>query len=652
MRLWKGSPKVLRIRRRNNKISFRIAVITLLTAVLCIFGLIRFMYNTLKIQESYTRIIEEDYANVSHMQGISRNMQQHQILVMSYMVEDDVDMRSGYEQRALDLKEDVMKSIIPFGTSLKGTKYESFYHDIYSGLIVYFNNIDIVFKFRNRGDVATAYHFMSSSLQENLTRVNDNMDLLNLILEGDMEKAKIQIDRRSMSSRRESALILILVVVSAISSIFLCTRISDQATGTDLLTGTANFAHLIDFGQKLQKNGKLAQYSGIAISIRNFKFINQEYGSNAGDRVLQQYAEKLSALLGQGELLARNGGDNFIMLIKQSEVRKVLEKVGQVEVELPDDAGKITLHSRCGVYDVKEDDEDINRVVDACNLALADARKRGNVDQVWFENTLIGELVERKEVLERYQDGLKKEEFIVYYQPKVDMRDNRLCGGEALVRWSRDGVIIPPYEFIPVLEEEGVVTGLDYYVLERVCRDIKNWIGEGMEPVRISTNFSKLHLKNPDFASRILGIVDRYGLDGRHIEIELTESSGYEDFEALQQFVNAMKERGISTSIDDFGTGYSSLSLLKDLDADVVKLDRSFLFGLEGGDKLTAKLIANIVRMIGDLNRKVICEGVETKEHVDFLTGVGCYLAQGFLYDKPLRREIFEERLKDPVYKL
>ena len=98
--------------------------------------------------------------------------------------------------------------------------------------------------------------------------------------------------------------------------------------------------------------------------------------------------------------------------------------------------------------------------------------------------------------------------------------------------------------------------------------------------------------------------------------------------------------------------GYSSLSLLKDLDADVVKLDRSFLFGLEGGDKLTAKLIANIVRMIGDLNRKVICEGVETKEHVDFLTGVGCYLAQGFLYDKPLRREIFEERLKDPVYKL
>ena len=132
----------------------------------------------------------------------------------------------------------------------------------------------------------------------------------------------------------------------------------------------------------------------------------------------------------------------------------------------------------------------------------------------------------------------------------------------------------------------------------------------------------------------------------------MTESSGYEDFEALQQFVNAMKERGISTSIDDFGTGYSSLSLLKDLDADVVKLDRSFLFGLEGGDKLTAKLIANIVRMIGDLNRKVICEGVETKEHVDFLTGVGCYLAQGFLSDKPLRREIFEERLKDPVYKL
>lgn len=642
----------MRIRRRNNKISVRIAVITLITALLCILGLVRFMLNTLKIQEAYTQITEEDYANVSYMQGISRNMQQHQILVMSHLIEEDERTRSIYEEHAEGLKEDMMNSIISFGANLKGTKYESFYHDIYSGLVVYFNNIDIVFGFRNRGDVATAYHFMSSSLQDNVTRVNDNMDLLNLILEGDMEKAKVQIDKSSTASRRESTVILIVVIVSAVVSIFLCTKISDEATGTDLLTGTANFASLIKSGQKLQKSGKLSQYSGIAVSIRNFKFINQEYGSNAGDRVLQQYAEKLSSMLGPGELLARNGGDNFIMLIKQSEVRKVLEKLSSVEVELPEDGGKITLLSRCGVYDVKEDDEDINRVVDACNLALADARKRGNVDQVWFENALIGELVERKEILERYQEGLKKKEFIVYYQPKVDMRDNRICGGEALVRWLRDGVIVPPYEFVPVLEEEGSITALDYYVLERVCHDIKSWMEAGIEPVKISSNFSKLHLKNPAFASRILGIVDRNGIDGKYIEIELTESSGYEDFDALKNFVNAMKERGISTSIDDFGTGYSSLSLLKDLDADVVKLDRSFLFGLEGGDKLTSKLIANIVRMIGDLNRKVICEGVETKEHVEFLTGVGCYLAQGFLYDKPLHHEKFEERLKDPVYKL
>ena len=308
----------MRIRRRNNKISVRIAVITLVTAVLCITGLVRLLRNTQRVQESYTRIVEEDYANVSCMHDISRKMQEHQILLISHLLEDDENMRFVYEQRALVLKNEMMNSLAVFGANLKGTKYESFYHDIYSGLIGHFSNIDIIFTFRNKGDVATAAHFMNTSFQDDLKRVNEDMDLLNLILEGDMEKAKDQIDRRSTVTRRESTGILVLVVLSAVICIFLCTKISDEAAGTDLLTGTANFAYLIKFGQKLKKKGKLSQYSGIAVSIRNFKFINQEYGSNAGDKVLQQYAEKLSAMLGKGELLARNGGDNFIMLVRHT----------------------------------------------------------------------------------------------------------------------------------------------------------------------------------------------------------------------------------------------------------------------------------------------------------------------------------------------
>ena len=172
----------------------------------------------------------------------------------------------------------------------------------------------------------------------------------------------------------------------------------------------------------------------------------------------------------------------------------------------------------------------------------------------------------------------------------------------------------------------------------------------GIPLVKISSNFSKLHLKNNDFSSRILALLLRYDVDPKLVEIELTESSGYQDFEALTKFVDCMNAANVSTSIDDFGTGYSSLSMLRDLNVDVIKLDRSFFRNVDSEDTADKKMVENVIHMIQDLDREIICEGIETKQQAEFLKQVQSPIVQGFLFDKPLDREAFEKRMKKPVY--
>ena len=259
---------------------------------------------------------------------------------------------------------------------------------------------------------------------------------------------------------------------------------------------------------------------------------------------------------------------------------------------------------------------------------------------------MMERMLKDKEISAIFPMAIKKEQFEVYYQPKVNILDQTICGCEALVRWNRNGRLISPMEFIPVLEKEGTICALDFYVLERVCIAIKSWIQRGIKPVRVSTNFSKIHLKNPMLADKIFEVIEKYDIDPQYIEIELTEMSGYDNYDNLAMFIKNMRERGVHTSIDDFGTGYSSLNLLTDLDVDTVKLDKSYSIRLDNNEAKTKILIRNIVNMVHDLGFKVIAEGVETPEQADFLREIGCSTVQGYLYDKPLPLAEFEERLK------
>ena len=216
----------------------------------------------------------------------------------------------------------------------------------------------------------------------------------------------------------------------------------------------------------------------------------------------------------------------------------------------------------------------------------------------------------------------------------------------------KNGKVVPPADFIPLFERDGSVCRLDFYVLDQVCRDIKAWKQQGIEPVTISVNFSKTHLHNPKVAEEILAVIGTYGIESKYIEIELTEMSDYSDYLALKTLVSKMKSHGIKTSIDDFGTGFSSLNLLTDFMFDIVKLDKSFLDNIEKHGSGTDEIVVrNIVKMVRELEMKTIAEGVETEEQARFLKNIDCSLVQGYLFDRPLPMQDFVERLHERKYK-
>ncbi len=425
-----------------------------------------------------------------------------------------------------------------------------------------------------------------------------------------------------------------------------------RVSTTDIGTGASNMNGFVIHSEQLAEKNLFKNYNVLFINLKNFKFINRIIGERQADLILKAYTRRLIDFMQDGEKLARPGGDNFCVLVKKERIEEFLRFISNVSFEAESANGKqnIIINSRVGICEIK-DSYTVNDAIAAASTALNTSKAAGRCDIIWFEEGMLDKTIKANEISSIFPEALRNEEFAVYYQPKVSLADNRLCGCEALTRWMKNGKIISPADFIPVLEREGTICRLDFYVLDKVCSNIKCWIEAGLDPVRVSTNFSKLHLHNDSFADEIISVINKYSIDPSYIEVELTESSGYEDYEALAEFVRKMKKYGVSTSIDDFGTGYSSLNLLKDLDVDIIKLDKSFLDNLGNNKKTDEIVIRHIINMVNELDMKVVAEGVETSMQADLLENISCSMAQGYLFDKPLPCDEFEKRLKsDRVY--
>lgn len=414
---------------------------------------------------------------------------------------------------------------------------------------------------------------------------------------------------------------------------------------TDLMTELPNMTGLRNHCNKLIAQSKFANYTGIFINLKSFKYINQRLGSRVGDSIIRKYAHTVAVLIESDEFFARIGGDNFIALITHDHVHTFLRTIDWIPIKIQhgDSTLSVDITAKAGIYPIKPQDR-IEDMLNFSSLAMSEAKESLTENFVWFNQDMLDRSMHNKEITSLFPHALNNQEFVVYYQPKVQLDNDTLYGCEALVRWVRNGSLVPPLDFIPVLEQTGYLCMLDFYVLDRVCQDIRHWQDLGIEPVTTSVNFSKLHLHNRNLAHDILKVLEKHQIDSSYIEIELTESSGYIDFADLKKFVSTMKEYGIRTSLDDFGTGYSSLNLLKDLNVDTVKLDRSFIQNIES-DTAHEVVVKALVNMINELDMEVIAEGVENTTQADYLRSIQCHLAQGFLFDQPLPHDEFEKRL-------
>ena len=438
--------------------------------------------------------------------------------------------------------------------------------------------------------------------------------------------------------------------------VYMCrTRILNQiktAAITDRGTGIPNTDGLLEIGNRLIEMGRIDSYAAVYLNIKSFKLINKMIGYGNGNKLIVKYISKIQENLTHDEYIARLGGDYFVALIKQENIEDFLRYVREIRIVIEeyDEKIPIKVNAVCGIYCIDKPEIDMGTIMNAITTAYNYAKHVTRKKYEYYSSEIGRKNLFEKEIVTVFRSALLDNEFLVYYQPKVNIDNLDLVGGEALVRWQKNNKILAPGHFIPTLEKDNSICILDYYVLEKVCQDINKWEKEGIEPVRISVNFSRRHLTNPNFSKIVLNIIDSYHIDHHYIEIEITESVDVIEQENLKKFVKHMKSQEVRTSIDDFGVGYSSMNLLRFIPVDILKIDKSFI----DSDKLKERdkiIFDNIVNMAKDLEIEIITEGVEEWEQIEFLKDVGCHFVQGYIFDKPLPIEEFEEKMLMKNYK-
>ena len=432
---------------------------------------------------------------------------------------------------------------------------------------------------------------------------------------------------------------------------FLLSKIVEKSALTQYLTGLPNSGGFVQFANKLFQSGTIYEYDSFYFNLKSYGLISRRYGLAEGDQIMKRYAQKLREFCGPDEVVAHFGGDNYTALMRKEHTKAFLKFLSAVPVygEKNGKRDDFTIAAVIGVYSVdeslKETGQLISRAIMACNYA----KNVANKPYVFVNKAMSTRIYRQKQIEDRYEEALNNEEFRIYLQPKVDTITGEIVGAESLARWFCNGIVLYPTEFVPILEQEGMVATLDLYVLKKTCGFINEWKENGIIPVPVSVNFSRKDLSYKHLAKEIIRIIDENGIDRKLIQIEVTETSSEDERILMTVFLERLKENGISTAIDDFGTGFSSLSTLRDFPVAEIKIDRSFINN-DSFNKNDEIVLKNIISMAKEMGIDVTAEGVEREEQVELLKHVGCHVVQGFLYDNPMPKKDFDKRLEKRFY--
>lgn len=420
---------------------------------------------------------------------------------------------------------------------------------------------------------------------------------------------------------------------------------------TDQLTGGKTKNRFFRDCEKTVKKIPPEKLAMVVLDIDKFKYINDRLGYDEGDRILARIHKTLCDCLDKDELFARTSEDKFACLIKNAPDNEIENRLHEIFTEFDRrnsffikypvnfSAGVCRLGQCRGKYDAV----DFTMAVDRCKLAKKSIKNKHNSDVAFYDGKIREISLREKDFENAMPQALENREFECYLQPKYGTNSREIVGAEALIRWnSKEFGFVCPGDFIPLAEKNGFVVELDFFILEEVCKMLRRWIDNGKKPIVISVNQSRLHINDDDYIWRLREIVDKYEIPYEYIELELTESVFTEDADRMIAIMQKLHEIGFKLSIDDFGSGYSSLNLLKDIPADVLKIDREFFNGTVNSKKGRA-VISSVVDMAKNLEMNVISEGVETQDQIDFLKEIDCNMVQGYYFSKPMKLREFDE---------
>ncbi len=456
-----------------------------------------------------------------------------------------------------------------------------------------------------------------------------------------------------------ATVIALLVIMAVTLTVILVAKMRTksktyQIAYFDELTGLPTKAkHRQDIDEKLRNIKR--EYAYVSVEVDNFEYVKEMYGYAYGNYLIKYIAEGLSKDVLPDELLSHTSEHRFGLLMQydgDEELRRrlldIFHRIGQIppneDVESP-----YTVTFTCGAYRIQSSGESAIKVRERANIAREEARRLFENNIEFYNERLQQRRAEQEQFEFEMRQALEKNQFVVYMQPKYSAIGEEIVGAEALVRWNHpEKGLIYPNSFVPLFESNGFIVKVDYFILESVCKCIRNWLNEGVKPVVVSVNLSRVHLYNADLVDRLVEITDRYRIPHELIEFELTETVLFEELGQLLNVMMKLKQAGFVLSMDDFGSGYSSLNMLKQLPVDILKLDKAFLdnFDADETGQKEKTIVSHIISMAKALDMEVLAEGVESESQKDFLISANCDMIQGYYYAKPMKLESFDKELR------
>jgi diguanylate cyclase (GGDEF)-like protein/PAS domain S-box-containing protein len=383
------------------------------------------------------------------------------------------------------------------------------------------------------------------------------------------------------------------------------------------------------------------QIAVLFLDLDGFKHINDSLGHATGDRLLQLVAKRLLAAVRTSDTVCRLGGDEFVILLSEVahagdagvKARKILSALG-APFEIEQNTLRIT--ASIGVTTYPEDGQTAELLMRNADLAMYQAKEKGRSNYQFFEKGMNVRAVERQSIEGDLRCALERDEFVMHYQPKIDLKTGEITGVEALVRWQHPKRgLVGPLQFISVAEDCGLMLPIGKWVLRESCRQAKAWQDAGLPAIEIAVNVSSVEFRNDEFLAGISTILKETGLESRYLELELTESVLMQHAEFSVPLLQKLKAMGVRLAVDDFGTGYSSLSYLRQFPIDTLKVDQSFIHEINA-ETDEATIISAVINMGCRLKHRVIAEGVETAEQLAFLQAHGCDEGQGYYFSRPM----------------